>query len=304
MRLAFMGSPDFSVPALAALVEAGHEVVCVYTQPPRPAGRGHKERPCPVHAYAAEQGFEVRTPVSLKDAAEQRALAELSPDIAVVAAYGLILPQAVLDAPKYGCVNIHASLLPRWRGAAPIQCAIEAGDDETGISIMAMEAGLDTGPVYAMRRLPITETTTAEALHDALAAVGAGMIVDALPGIAAGTLKPTPQPADGVTYAAKLGPGDGRLDWTQPAAALARKVRAFNPWPGVWCMDGTERLKVLAADATSGNGAPGEVIGLPLVVACSEGALNITRAQRAGKAAMDAGELVRGHPLHRGARLD
>ncbi len=225
-------------------------------------------------------------------------------DIAVVAAYGLILPKAVLAAPRLGCVNIHASLLPRWRGAAPIQRAIEAGDTETGISIMAMEAGLDTGPVYITGKLPITGGTTAPELHDALAALGAGMIVDAVAGIAEGRLKPTPQPEAGVTYAAKLGPADGKLDWSEPAEALARKVRAFNPWPGVWCLEGGERLKVLTAEAADGKGAPGEVIAAPLTVACGTGALQITRAQRAGKAAMDAGELVRGHPLPMGSRLD
>ncbi len=304
LRLVFMGSPDFSVPALGALIDAGHEVVCVYTQPPRPAGRGHKERPCPVHAFALEKGLAVRTPVSLKDAAEQQAFAELKADIAVVAAYGLILPKAVLAAPRLGCVNIHASLLPRWRGAAPIQRAIEAGDAETGISIMAMEAGLDTGPVYAVRALPITAATTAPELHDALAALGAEMIVDAVEGISEGRLKPSPQPETGVTYAAKLKPADGKLDWSEPAEVLARKVRAFNPWPGVWCLEGGERLKVLAAEVGDGKGAPGEVIGAPMVVACGTGALQITRAQRAGKAAMDAGELVRGHPLPMGSRLD
>jgi methionyl-tRNA formyltransferase len=304
LRLVFMGSPDFSVPALAAIIDAGHEVVCVYAQPPRPAGRGHKERPCPVHAFALEQGLSVRTPASLKDAAEQQAFADLGADMAVVAAYGLILPKAVLAAPRLGCVNIHASLLPRWRGAAPIQRAIEAGDKETGISIMVMEAGLDTGPVYAVRALPITAATTAPELHDALARLGAEMIVDAVEGISEGRLKPIPQPETGVTYAAKLGPADGKLDWSQPADVLARKVRAFNPWPGVWCLEGGERLKVLAAAAVDGKGAPGEVIGAPMVVACGTGALQITRAQRAGKAAMDAGELVRGHPLPMGSRLD
>jgi len=297
LRLVFMGSPEFSVAALAALMAADHEIACVYAQPPRPAGRGHKERPCPVHAFAADKGLMVRTPTSLKGAEDQRAFAEIEADAAVVAAYGLILPKAILDAPNYGCINIHASLLPRWRGAAPIQRAIEAGDTETGISIMAMDEGPDTGGVYAMESLSITETTTAQELHDALSALGAEMIVAALDGIALGELEAAPQPDDGVTYAAKLQRDEGRIDWARPAAEVARKVRALNPWPGVWCEQAGERLKVLEATPTDGNGAPGTVIAEPLVVACGEGALAVTRAQRAGKGAMDAADLVRGHPV-------
>ncbi len=304
LRIVFMGSPDFAVPALSALIRAGHEIVCVYTQPPRPAGRGQKERPCPVHAFALENGLGVRTPASLKDEAEQRAFAQLNADIAVVAAYGLILPGAVLAAPRFGCVNIHASLLPRWRGAAPIQRAIEAGDTETGISIMAMEAGLDTGPVYMTSTLSITTNTTAQMLHDQLALLGAAMIADAVREIAAGAVSPKPQAETGVTYAAKIGPGDGRLDWALSADQLARKVRALNPWPGVWCEQAGKRLKVLAAEAVEGSGAAGEVIAAPLTVACGEGALRIIRAQRAGKAAMDADELVRGHAIALGSLLD
>jgi methionyl-tRNA formyltransferase len=304
LRLVFMGSPDFSVPALAALIAAGHEVICVYAQPPRPAGRGHKERPCPVHAYAEAEGIPVRTPATLKDEAVQAEFAALDVDAAVVAAYGLILPQAVLNAPRLGCINIHASLLPRWRGAAPIQRAIEAGDDRTGICIMAMEAGLDTGAVYLRREVPITGATTASDLHDRLAAMGGELIVEALAGIAAGELTPKPQAEEGVTYAHKLERGDGRIDWSRPAAEIERKVRALNPWPGVWCEQAGERLKVLAAEAVDGGGAPGTVIAEPLVVACGEGALCITRAQRSGKGAMDAADLVRGHPVPLGEVLD
>ena len=303
LRLVFMGSPDFSVPALAALIAAGHEVVCVYAQPPRPAGRGQKERPCPVHAYAAEQGIPVRTPVTLKDEAVQAEFAALEADAAVVAAYGLILPGAVLDAPRLGCINIHASLLPRWRGAAPIQRAIEAGDAKTGICIMAMEAGLDTGPVYLRGEVPITPATTASELHDRLAAMGGELIVDALERIAGGGLAPEPQAQDGVTYARKLERGEGRIDWSRPAAEIERKVRALNPWPGVWCEQAGERLKVLAAEVEDGAGTPGTVIAEPLVVACGGGALRITRAQRAGKGAMDAADLVRGHPVSVGGVL-
>jgi len=297
LRLVFMGSPDFSVPALAALIAAGHEIACVYAQPPRPAGRGHKERPCPVHAYAEQQGIPVRTPATLKNEAVQAEFAALDMDAAVVAAYGLILPQAVLDAPRLGCINIHASLLPRWRGAAPIQRAIEAGDDKTGICIMAMEAGLDTGPVYLKGEVPITGATTASDLHDQLAAMGGELIVEALGAIARGELTPEPQPEEGVTYAHKLERGEGRIDWTRPAIEIERQVRALNPWPGVWCEQAGERLKVLAAEVVDGGGAPGTVIAEPLVVACGEGALLVTRAQRAGKGAMEAADLVRGHPM-------
>jgi methionyl-tRNA formyltransferase len=299
-----MGSPDFAVPALSALIDAGHEILCVYSQPARPAGRGQKERPCPVHAFAEDQGLQVRTPASLKDADVQAAFAALDADAAVVAAYGLILPKSVLDAPRLGCINIHASLLPRWRGAAPIQRAIEAGDVRTGISIMAMDEGLDTGAVYLTGEVPITDETTASDLHDKLATMGGEMITEALMGIAEGSLKAIPQPQDGVTYADKLARDEGRLDWSRPAQYLARQIRALNPWPGVWCEHDGQRLKVLAALVEAGSGAPGTVIAEPLVVACGSGALRIERAQRAGKSAMDVADLVRGKPIPVGSILD
>lgn len=301
-----MGSPDFAVPALARLIAAGHEIACVYSQPPRPAGRGHKERPCPVHAFAEENGLQVRTPPSLKGTGVQSEFESLQADAAVVAAYGLILPKTVLNAPRLGCINIHASLLPRWRGAAPIQRAIEAGDTESGISIMAMDEGLDTGGVYLSGAVPITDTTTATDLHDRLAELGGDLVVQALAGIAAGTLIPTAQPDEGVTYAEKLRRDEGRLDWSRSAEQLARQVRALNPWPGVWCEYGAERLKVLsAAVQTQDNAAatPGTIIAEPLVVACGEGVLSVDRAQRPGKGAMEAEALVRGHPMPPGTVL-
>ena len=305
LDLIFMGSPDFSIPALQALLDAGHRVKCVYAQPPRPANRGHKETPCPVHAFALEKGLPVRTPKSLKDPAEQAAFAELNADAAVVVAYGLILPQAVLDAPRLGCLNIHASLLPRWRGAAPIQRAIQAGDDETGVTIMQMDAGLDTGAMLLTGKLPITDATTAGVLHDDLSALGAKLIVTALEGLQAGTLDATPQPEAGVTYAAKLDKAEGRLDWTKPAAELARTVRAFTPWPGTWFEAGKERIKVLAAEAVDGDDAaqPGTVLDDRATIQCGEGALRPTRLQRPGKGAMDAGDFLRGFDLSKGTRV-
>ena len=234
LRLAFMGTPDFAASSLRALIDAGHEVACVYSQPPRPAGRGHQVQRSPVHVLAEERGIPVRTPKSLRNAEAQAEFAALDLDCAVVAAYGLILPQPILDAPRMGCLNIHASLLPRWRGAAPIQRAILAGDAETGVTIMQMDAGLDTGAMLLKGTVPITAETTAGSLHDALAELGAGLIVQALDGLAEGRLTAEPQPSEGVTYAAKLSRDDGRLDWSQPADFIERQVRALNPWPGVW----------------------------------------------------------------------
>ncbi len=303
MRLAFMGTPDFAVPVLAALLEAGHEVACVYSQPPRPAGRGHREQPSPVHAYAAGRGLPVRTPRSLKGADEQDAFRALGLDAAVVAAYGLILPEAVLAAPRLGCLNVHASLLPRWRGAAPIQRALLAGDAESGVTIMQMDKGLDTGAMLLAAAVPITPATTAPDLHDRLAELGARLIVRALAQAEEGTLRPKPQPAEGVTYAAKLEKDEGRIDWSQPAAEIERKVRALNPWPGVWCEVAGERLKVLAATPMAGEGSPGTLLSAPLVVACGQGALALERVQRAGKAPMSAAELLRGFPVPAGSTL-
>ena len=303
LRIAFMGTPDFAVPALAAIAAAGHTVPAVYTQPPRPAGRGKKPRPSPVALEAERLGLEVRTPAGLKDVAEQDAFAALDLDMAIVAAYGLILPQPILDAPRLGCVNIHASLLPRWRGAAPIQRAIWAGDMETGISIMRMEAGLDTGPVYTQRRIDIGADGVAGSVHDALAALGAEMIVPAIEGIVAGTLAATPQPEAGVTYAKKVDKAETAIDWTQPADAVDRQVRALSPFPGAWFAHDGQRVKVLAGAVVSGDGTPGLVLDDRLTVACGKAAYRPAKVQRAGKAAMSVEELLRGFPVPKGTQL-
>jgi len=305
LRLIFMGSPDFAVPVLAALIDAGHEIACVYAQPPRPAGRGQKERPAPVHAFAAERGLPVRTPASLrKSEAEQQAFVELGADAAVTAAYGLILPKRVVEAPRLGCLNVHASLLPRWRGAAPIHRAILAGDRETGITIMRMDEGLDTGPILLTGRVPISPQTTAGELHDSLSQLGARLVVEALAGLAGGRMAPRPQPEEGVAYAAKLERGESRLDWRLTAADLERRVRAFQPWPGAWFEAGGTRIKVLAARVVAdGDRPPGTVLDDAPTVACGEGALRLERVQREGKAPTDAAAFLRGFALPTGSRL-
>jgi methionyl-tRNA formyltransferase len=301
MRLIFMGTPDFSVPALDALHAAGHEIACVYTRAPRPAGRGQKERPSPVHARAAALGLAVRAPRSLRAADEQAAFAGLAPEAAVVVAYGLILPQPVLDAPPRGCFNIHASLLPRWRGAAPIQRAIIAGDAETGVAIMAMEAGLDTGPVLLRTATAIGPRDTAGTLHDRLAALGARLVVDALAHLDG--LPPLPQPADGVTYAAKIDKAEARVDWTRPATEVDRLVRGLSPFPGAWTEAGGERLKLLLSETAPGTGAPGTVLDAAPTIACGEGAVRLLRLQRAGRGPQDATGFLRGFALAPGDRL-
>jgi len=305
MRVIFMGTPDFSVPVLEALVKAGHEVAAVYCQPPRPAGRGKKDRPTPVQARAEEMGLEVRHPVSLKGAGEQAAFAALGADVAVVVAYGLILPQAILDAPKRGCLNIHASLLPRWRGAAPIHRAIMAGDARTGVCIMQMEAGLDTGPVLLSRETEIGPTETTGALHDRLSDLGADAIVEALARL--DELTPRPQPEEGVTYAAKIDKAEARVDWSRPATEVDRLIRGLSPFPGAWCDHKGERIKLLASERAEGAGHPGEVLedagGGSLRVACGEGAVRLLRLQRAGRGAQDAETFLRGLPLAPGERL-
>jgi methionyl-tRNA formyltransferase len=314
LSIAFFGSAPFSVPGLAALLDAGCEVRAVYTRPPRPAGRGHRPQRSPVHDYAEAHGIAVRTPVRLRDEEEHARFASLGVDAGVVAAYGLILPQPILRAPRLGCLNIHASLLPRWRGAAPIQRAILAGDAVTGVTIMQMDPGLDTGAIVLAEAVPIGPDTTAAALHDTLAALGARLIVPALAGIAAGTLAPRPQPAEGVTYAAKLTRDEGRLDWRQRADLLERAVRAFTPWPGAWFSAGSERIRVLAAavipgvipDVIPGGGAPaapGTVLDDAPTIACGTGSLRLLRLQRAGRAEMDAAEMLRGFALPVGTRL-
>ena len=294
MRIVFMGTPEFSVPVLEALVEAGHEVAAVYCQPPRPAGRGKKDRPSPVQARAGALGLAVRHPASLKGADAQAEFAAFGADVAVVVAYGLILPQAVLDAPRQGCLNIHASLLPRWRGAAPIHRAILAGDAETGVCIMRMEAGLDTGPVLMRRAVAIGQEETAGALHDRLSALGAGAIVEALSSL--DVLDAVPQPQDGVTYAAKIDKAEARIDWARPAAEVGRLIRGLAPFPGAWCLSGEERIKLLGARVAKGSGAPGTVLD-GFRVACGSGAVEVTVAQREGKRAASAAEVLRGLTL-------
>ncbi len=300
LRLAFMGSPAFAVPALQALHDAGHAITAVYSQPPRPAGRGRSVTPCPVHAAALALGLPVRTPARLRTAAEEHAaFAALDLDAAVVAAYGLILPPAMLDAPRRGCLNIHASLLPRWRGAAPIQAAVLAGDTETGITVMQMDPGLDTGAMLLQGRVPIGPRTTAADLHDSLAALGAALILKTLQDPPAAA----PQPLECATYAAKLTRDSGRLDWTRPAAQLDRQVRAFTPWPGTWAMLGPEVLKVLRAEPAAGSGLPGTVLDSGLLVACGEEALRLLRVQRPGRAPMEAEALLRGFAIPLGTLL-
>ncbi|WP_373050541.1 methionyl-tRNA formyltransferase [Thalassovita aquimarina] len=301
MRVIFMGTPDFSVPVLQALVDAGHDIAAVYCQPPRPAGRGKKDRPTPVHARALELGLEVRHPVSLKSPEEQAAFADLNADVAVVVAYGLILPQPVLDAPKHGCLNIHASLLPRWRGAAPIHRAIMAGDAETGICIMQMEAGLDTGPVLLRQVTPIGAEETTAGLHDRLSEMGAKLIVEALEQL--DSLTPEVQSEDGVTYAHKIDKAEAAIDWTATAEEVDRKIRGLSPFPGAFIEHDGQRIKLLASRLADGAGEPGAVLDDQLRVACGTGAVQLLRLQRAGKAAQDADIFLRGMPLAKGTRL-
>lgn len=295
MRVVFMGTPEFSVPALQALVGAGHDVAAVYTQPPRPAGRGQQVRPSPVQAAAEALGLPVRHPASLKGADAQAEFAALGADVAVVVAYGLILPQPVLDAPRHGCLNIHASLLPRWRGAAPIHRAVMAGDAETGVCIMQMEAGLDTGPVLLRAATPIGAQDTTADLHDRLAAMGGALIVQALGRL--GELVAQPQPDDGVTYARKIDKAEARVDWARPAPEVARLIRGLSPFPGAWCTMGGERLKLLRAVAVedAGRAEPGTRLpGDGLRVACGGGAVDILHVQREGKRALPVAEALRG----------
>ena len=297
LRLVFMGTPAFAVPALQSLMAAGHEVCCVYTQPPRPGGRGQRARPSAVQDFAVKKGLEVRTPRSLKQSAYQQAFAEIGADAAVIAAYGLILPKAVLDGTRLGCFNIHASLLPRWRGAAPIQRAIMAGDAETGVCIVRMDEGLDTGPVLLRERVVIDSGMTAGDLHDRLAELGGPLMVRALEAVAAGNAAPIPQPGEGATYAKKIDKAETRIDWRRPAGEIERLVRGLAPLPGAWFdLDG-ERIKVLGADAVDQTGAPGRTLDAHLTVACGEGALRLARLQRGGRKPMAAAEFLRGHPV-------
>ena len=288
MKLVFMGTPDFAVVTLKALAAAGHEIAAVYSQSPRPAGRGQSVRPSPVQDYAAAQGFEVRTPLSLKSADEQKSFADLNADAAVVVAYGLLLPQVVLDAPRFGCFNVHASLLPRWRGAAPIQRAIMAGDAQSGVTIMRMELGLDTGPMMKSGRVRISPETTASSLHDELAVLGAKLMVEVLqhpenPG--------TPQPAEGITYAKKIDKAETKIDFTKPAVEVRNHIHGLSPFPGAWCSLAGARVKILKAQAVDHAGDEA------LTFACGSGAIKFLLLQREGKGVMDAATFLRGFPL-------
>jgi len=301
MRIVFMGTPSFSVPVLEALVTAGHEVVAIYCQPPRPAGRGNKERPSPVQSLAERLGLVVRHPVNFQDPAEIKSFADLDADIAVVVAYGLILPQAVLDAPKLGCLNIHASLLPRWRGAAPIHRAIMAGDTQTGVCIMQMEKGLDTGPVLLRDETDIMATDTTAVLHDRLSDMGAKLIVkvlDELPNLTA-----VVQAEEGVTYAAKIDKAEAKIDWSKPAAEVDRLIRGLSPFPGAWFEVDGQRVKVLNSALAKAQGQAGTVLDDALTIACGDGAVQLLRLQRAGKGAMEATDFLRGMPLPKGRQL-
>jgi len=293
-RIAFMGTPDFAVSALRALCENGFKPCVVYTQPPRAAGRGQQLQNTPVHVYAAAQSIPVHHPKSLRDAKEQQIFRDHQLDIAIVAAYGLILPQAILDAPKMGCVNIHASLLPRWRGAAPIQRAILAGDDVTGICLMQMDTGLDTGAVYSREQTPIPSDWHAGQLHDALADIGAHLIVRDLPKILLNEIAATQQPASGETYAKKIDKAETRIDWRKSADEIVRQIRAFAPAPGAYFEYRGERIKILAAASGSAQGAPGQILRGDLQIACGDGSIIALQLQRAGKNIVSAAEFCRG----------
>jgi methionyl-tRNA formyltransferase len=307
LDLVFMGTPDFAATILSALIASDHHVRAVYTQPPRPAGRGQHPVPSPVQELAEGNAIAVRHPASLRGAEESDAFAALGADAAIVAAYGLLLPPPILAAPRLGCLNVHASLLPRWRGAAPIQYALLAGDPQTGITIMQMDQGLDTGPILLQRPLPIAPGTTAGRLSTALAKLGGQLALEVLDGLAAGRFAPQPQPRHGVTYAKKLDRAAGRLDWRLSAAALERQVRAFDPWPGTFFDVAGERIRVLAAAVdgeAAGEAAPGTVLDAGLAIACGDGILRLLRLQRPGRAPLDAAAFLRGFAIPSGTRLE
>jgi methionyl-tRNA formyltransferase len=307
MRLAFLGTPDFAVPSLAELIAAGHEIACVYAQPPAPRGRGQALRPSPVQAFAERQGLSVRAPASMRDPAEIAAFAALELDAAIVVAFGQILPLAVIDAPRLGSFNLHASLLPRWRGAAPIQRAIMAGDRVTGVEVVRMTEGLDEGPILLSETVRIDAAETAGTLHDRLAMVGAQLLPRALAGLERGAVREAPQSAEGATYARKIKPAEAHIDWTQPAAVVDRRIRGLSPFPGAWFAAESGgrpvRIKALLSQAEDGDGAPGLVLDDSLLIACGDGAVRILRAQREGRAAQAADAFLRGFPLTPGARL-
>ncbi len=307
MRLAFLGTPDFAVPALAALIEAGHEIACVYSQPPAPRGRGQLARPSPVQAFAEARGLAVRTPVSMRAPDEVAAFAAFALDAAVVVAFGQILPTEVLDAPRLGSFNLHASLLPRWRGAAPIQRAIMAGDEVTGVQVMRMTEGLDEGPVLGEARTRIAALDTAGTLHDRLAGAGAALMAETLARVERGEASETPQPAEGVTYAKKLKPGEARIRWDRPAPEVDRQIRGLSPFPGAWFMAptprGPMRVKALLSRVEPADGAPGGVLDDNFLIACGTGAVRILSAQREGRAPQEAAAFLRGFPVPIGSVL-
>jgi methionyl-tRNA formyltransferase len=307
MRLAFMGTPEFAVGTLAELVSAGHEIAAVYTQPPKPRGRGQALQPSPVHAFAEGLGLPVRTPRSMRDPAEIEAFAALALDAAVVVAFGQILPRAVIEAPRLGTFNLHASLLPRWRGAAPIQRAIMAGDTVTGVQVMRLTEGLDEGPIVLSETVPIEWDETAGSLHDKLAIVGASLISPALSAIERGVAVETPQAEDGVTYAKKITPQETRIDWTRPAPDVDRHIRGLSPFPGAWFeapgAKGPVRVKALMSRVNPAAGHPGEALDDQLLIGCGQGAVRLTRVQREGKGPQDAETFLRGFPLPEGTQL-
>jgi len=303
MRLAFLGTPQFAVPSLAALIEAGHEIARVYSQPPKPRGRGHALQPSPVQAFAESKGIEVRTPALMKDAEEIAAFRALDLDAAIVVAFGQILVREVLEAPRLGCFNLHASLLPRWRGAAPIQRAIMAGDHVTGVQVMRMTEGLDEGPIIEGQTVRIDALDTAATLQERLAEVGAQLLPEALAGIADGTMAETPQPRDGVTYAKKIKPAEARIDWSRPAHEVDCHIRGLSPLPGAWFEAGGVRIKALLSQAGELDGPAGEVLDEQLLIGCGEGSVRLLRAQREGKGPQDAADFTRGFPLPPGTKL-
>lgn len=308
LRIVFMGTPDFSVPALSEIVGAGHDVVGVYTQPPRPAGRGMEPKKSPAHRFAEEAGLPVFTPKSLRRAEVQAGFASLGADVAVVVAYGLILPKAVLDAPPLGCLNLHGSLLPRWRGAAPIQRAVMAGDAETGVMVMKMDEGLDTGPVALADRIAIGPDATAGEMHDQLSLMGASLVLRALDLLERGELAFTPQPEEGVTYAAKISKEETRIDWSGPGNEIHDKIRGLSPYPGAWfkaLLGGkSERVKVLRSVLVPGKGEPGLILDSHLTVACGSQAVRLTQVQRAGRRPVGGAEFLRGFPLAKGTHFE
>ncbi len=303
LRLAFMGSPDFAVPTLESILAADHDVACVYSQPPRPAGRGREMRKTAVHEAAERHGIEVRTPENFRKTSDREAFSSLKLDVAVVVAYGLLLPQSILDMPRLGCFNLHGSILPRWRGAAPIHRAVMAGDTITGVQVMKMEAGLDTGPVMTTATTPITEDDTMGDVHERLSLLGADLMVKALADLEAGPAELTVQTEDGATIATKVSPAEARIRWTRPAAVVGAHIRGLSPNPGAWFDLEGQRIKVLHARAEAGSGPPGEVLDDRLLVACDDGAVRLTRLQRAGKGPMTAEDFQRGAGIARGTRL-